>query len=103
LHFSSILEPYNHTRRIIGFDTFTGFPSIHEKDLVKHRSEHTHVGAFQTSAEIIQSLESMASIHDSNRPLGHIQKVELVAGDACETIPKYIDENPHLLTPICPQ
>jgi hypothetical protein len=95
LHFSSILEPYNHTRRIIGFDTFTGFPSIHEKDLAS--SEHTHVGAFQTSAGIMQSLEIMASIHDSNRPLGHIPKVELVAGDACETIPKYIDENPHLL------
>src|SRR6201746_1029884 len=29
---SSILEPYNHTRRVIGFDTFAGFPKIHKKD-----------------------------------------------------------------------
>ena len=25
---SSILEPTNHTRKIIGFDTFEGFPSV---------------------------------------------------------------------------
>ena len=29
---SSILEPYNFQRRVYGFDTFTGFPSIHKKD-----------------------------------------------------------------------
>jgi hypothetical protein len=32
MHCSSILEPYNHTRRVIGFDTFTGFPKPHQKD-----------------------------------------------------------------------
>ena len=29
---SSILEPTNHTRKVIGFDTFEGFPSVDEKD-----------------------------------------------------------------------
>ncbi len=29
---SSILEPYNLTRKIIGFDTFSGFPHISDKD-----------------------------------------------------------------------
>ena len=28
---SSILEPTNHTRKIIGFDTFAGFPSINDR------------------------------------------------------------------------
>src|SRR5579864_4400618 len=28
-HFSAIYEPYNHTRRIIGFDTVSGFPGVH--------------------------------------------------------------------------
>ena len=27
-----IYEPYNRHRKIVGFDTFEGFPSIHEKD-----------------------------------------------------------------------
>src|SRR5258708_9716451 len=31
-HCSTILEPYNHTRRVIGFDTFSGFPHTQEQD-----------------------------------------------------------------------
>lgn len=31
---SSIFEPANHVRKIIGFDTFEGFTSISEKDTV---------------------------------------------------------------------
>src|SRR5437667_6397021 len=29
---SAILEPENLTRRIYGFDTFDGFPAVHDKD-----------------------------------------------------------------------
>ena len=97
LHFSAIHEPYNHTRRIIGFDTFTGFPGVHEKDLVPGASEHSRKGAFQTNDSIVEELQQLAGIHDHNRPLGHIPKVELVPGDACQTIPKYVAEHPHLL------
>jgi hypothetical protein len=44
-HCSSILEPYNHTRRVIGFDTFAGFPKTHEKDTSSGTSEYLHEGA----------------------------------------------------------
>lgn len=94
---SSILEPYNHTRRVIGFDTFTGFPGIHDKDTSSGTSEYLHEGAFQTSTDIVDELNHIASIHDRNRPLGHIPKIELVQGDSCETIPQYLEQNPHLL------
>ncbi len=97
LHFSAILEPYNHTRRIIGFDTFSGFPDIHEKDVRKGSSEHLHEGALSTHAKIKAEIENLVVLHDQNRPLGHIPKVELVEGDACQTIPEYVKENPHLL------
>lgn len=97
LHFSSIYEPYNHTRRIIGFDTFSGFPTVHEKDLTTGKSEHTKIGAFETAPSIQHELETLAAIHDNNRPIGHIPKIELVAGDACQTIPDYVSKNPHLL------
>jgi hypothetical protein len=97
LHFSAIYEPYNHTRRIIGFDTFTGFPSIHAKDFTDARSVHVREGAFQTTASIVDDIEQLAKIHDANRPLGHIGKIELVKGDAEETIPEYVKRNPSLL------
>lgn len=96
-HFSAISEPYNHTRKVIGFDTFEGFPGVHEKDLQTGVSEHLKEGAFQTHNAIVEEIKSLVTIHDNNRPLGHIPKIELVVGDACQTIPQYVRDNPHLL------
>ncbi|HMF78857.1 MAG TPA: TylF/MycF/NovP-related O-methyltransferase [Bryobacteraceae bacterium] len=96
-HCSAILEPYNHTRRVIGFDTFTGFPHTDDKDTRAGTSEHLHPGGFKTGERIVGELQHLAEIHDKNRPLGHIPKIELVQGDGCETIPLYIQKNPHLL------
>lgn len=97
MHFSSILEPFNHTRRIIGFDTFAGFPGVHEKDTASGSSDHLHAEAFRISGGMKEEIGSLVELHDRNRPLGHIPKVELVAGDACETIPQYVKDHPSLL------
>ena len=96
MQFSSILEPYNYMRKVIGFDTFEGFPSIHEKDL-KGTSQYLEPGALQTADGTYGELLRLADIHDHNRPLGHLPKIELVQGDACRTMPDYIERNPHLL------
>ena len=91
---SSILEPTNHSRHIIGFDTFTGFPGIDEKDR-KGGADVAHAGAFRGSsaADIAASVD----LFDFNRPLSHLQKVEIVAGDICKTAPAYVAANPHLV------
>jgi len=96
-HFSSILEPYNHTRRVIGFDTFTGFPEVHHKDTAAGTSDHLHKHAFNIHSTIADEIAALGALHDRNRPLGHIPKVELVAGDACKTIPRYVKDHPQLL------
>lgn len=95
-HFSTICEPYNHTRKIIGFDTFSGFPSIHASDAIGD-SDDLRVGALSTHATMRDELEYLRELHDQNRPLSHVPKMELVEGDACETIPAFVDDNPHLL------
>lgn len=97
LHFSSIYEPYNHTRRIVAFDTFDGFPSVDAKDTQQGTSDHLHQQAFRISATMQDEIAALATLHDENRPLGHIPKIELVSGDACETIPRYVQEHPSLL------
>lgn len=91
---SAILEPVNLMRRIYGFDTFEGFPSISESDR-SASSEHVKIG--DLSADAKEELEQLAEIHDSSRFIGHIPKVELVKGDACKTIPDFVEDNPHLL------
>ena len=95
-HFSAIHEPYNHSRRLIGFDTFDGFPSVDAKDTAGS-SEHLHEGAFRINDSVQQELEALAAIHDRNRPIGHIPKIQLVKGDANKTIPAFVKENKHLL------
>ncbi len=96
-HLSAIYEPYNHTRRIIGFDTFSGFPSLHANDLHANASEHSVQGGLRIASGMAAEIQGLVTLHDKNRPLGHIPKVELVEGDACVTIPRYVKENPHLL------
>ncbi|WP_122074605.1 TylF/MycF/NovP-related O-methyltransferase [Pseudophaeobacter sp. EL27] len=92
---SSILEPTNHTRKIIGFDTFDGFPSVDEKDLVGNDGTLTKVGELKGSAR--GSVDEAVRVYDLNRPLSHIPKVELVQGDIAQTAPVYLEENPHLV------
>lgn len=92
--FSAIMEPTNLTRRIYGFDTFEGFPNINEKD-VSRSSEHVKTG--DLAADTYDELMGLSKIHDSTRFLGHIPKVELIKGDAIETIPTFLNENRHLV------
>lgn len=95
-HFSSIYEPVNHLRKIIGFDTFEGFPAIHEKDHAG-TSEHLQYRGLDVGIETEQDLHRSINLYDVNRLMNHIPKVEIVRGDACQTIPEYINNNPHLI------
>tara|TARA_Y100001935_G_scaffold255654_1_gene270566 strand:- start:26539 stop:27258 length:720 start_codon:yes stop_codon:yes gene_type:complete len=96
LHFSSILEPYNSSRYIVGFDTFDGFQSDNENDdKGKYRDKKLFKDFIsnQSYDEIKDSIE----IQNQNRPLNQLSKLSVVKGDATETIPKFLDENPHFL------
>ena len=90
---STILEPENLTRRIYGFDTFDGFPSLSEND--QNRHTQTHVGDLRASS--FDELVQLIATYDQDRFLGHIPKVSLVKGDIAVTAPKFIEANPHLL------
>lgn len=89
-HLSSILEPYNFNRKIIGFDTFSGFRSISEND-----GETIDESLFSDTS--LDWLSEWADIQSANRAVSHIEKIHLVPGDAVKTIPKFVTENPHLI------
>lgn len=89
-HLSSILEPFNFNRQIIGFDTFEGFRSLTDKD----DPRLTETGYSQTDYERIKQ---WGDLHDLNRAVSHIPKLELVKGDATKTIPQFVADNPHLI------
>jgi macrocin-O-methyltransferase TylF-like protien len=92
---SAILEPLNHVRRVIGFDTFEGFVRTSAKDASAAANPSAVAGAL--AADAAADIEQSAAIFDLYRPLGHIPKIELVKGDALTTIPEYVDRNTHLV------
>jgi hypothetical protein len=90
---SAVLEPTNLTRRIYGFDTFEGFPKVSSKD----QNELLDVEAGQLYADSYEELAELIEIYDSNRFLGHINKVNITKGDVTRTIPEFLEKNRHLV------
>ena len=92
---SAIHEPYNYHRRIFGFDNFEGFPELHAID--KGVSPVAFKGGLTPGYEILEELDAVIGAYDEDRPLSHIQKVQLKQGDATITIPKFVVENEWLV------
>jgi hypothetical protein len=90
---SAILEPVNWQRQIVGFDTFTGFKNLSDAD--KNTSNSEFMFEDGLSIDSYQDLQRSISLFDMNRNLGHIPKAQLIRGDVRETIPNYLEKNPH--------
>jgi hypothetical protein len=91
---SAIHEPLNHVRRIVGFDTFEGFPTISDQD---RSTASALADAADFAVDNPNELTECIRLYDLYRPLGHIPRVELVKGNALETIPQYREKTPHLV------
>jgi hypothetical protein len=93
--FSSLrgmLEPYNYNRKIIGFDTFEGFPSVDKKD-----GELVSKGDYAVVNGYEEILETILAYHESESPISHKKKFELVKGDATVTINDYLKRQPETI------
>ena len=91
---STILEPYNYHRKIIGFDTFSGFPNLSAKD---KKNKISKKNGFCPNYDSYLDLRKSIDFFDNNRFLSNKIKIELVKGDATQTIPLYLKKNKHLI------
>jgi hypothetical protein len=91
-NFRGMYEPFNYNRKIIGFDTFTGFPSTSEKD-----SSLFKCGDYGVTKDYDSYLEEILNYHESESPVQHIKKYELVKGDAVKTLEEYLKKNPQTI------
>ena len=89
-----IYEPFNRHRKLVAFDTFCGFPSIHPKD---GSSDLMRKGQLALTEDYDQHLEQVLSAHERLNPLNHLKKFELRKGDAITEIDRYFFENPHTI------
>jgi hypothetical protein len=86
-----MFEPFNRHRKIVGFDTFSGFRGMSEKDGEKCK---TTDGSFSVSPNHMEFLNLLLEANDSLNPISHLKKFELVEGDAKNTIPDYLKKHP---------
>ena len=93
--YRGIYEPYNLNRKIIGFDTFAGFPEGF--DTKDGKSDVLTKGAFGVVDGYEEYLDKLLDYHEKESPISHIKKYELVKGDACVQIDKYLKANPETI------
>lgn len=92
INLRGIYEPYNISRVIYGFDTFSGFTAIDDKDGGRSR-----LGDYATTASYEEELEKILTIHEAFCPVAHLKKFHLIKGDASATARTWMKENPHAI------
>tara|TARA_B100000989_G_scaffold71526_2_gene50134 strand:+ start:493 stop:1257 length:765 start_codon:yes stop_codon:yes gene_type:complete len=90
INLRGIYEPFNHTRKIIGFDSFAGFPNISKKD-GNHKS--LKKGSYNVTNNYFKVLENFLEIKEKELPISHIKKYDLIKGDISKTSHDYFIKN----------
>jgi hypothetical protein len=89
-----VYEPYNPHRRIVGFDTFTGFPGVTERDSSAPGAV-TH--SFALPEDYPKHLRDVLDAHEDGEHMRHIQRTIIVQGDVRDTLPRYLERNPQTI------
>lgn len=89
-----IYEPYNYNRKIVGFDTFSGFPSVHKKD---GSSDIIKRGSYGVTDQYEKYLQKILESHEKESPLAHLSKFEILKGNAPLETKKYLMAHPETI------
>lgn len=89
-----IYDAFNRHRKIVGFDTFTGFPEVTPED---GSSKMMSKGNLTLTENYYEYLTKIMEYHEQENPLSHIKKYELIKGDANIEIEMYFKEHPETI------
>lgn len=95
-NFRGIYEPYNFFRKIIGFDTFSGFSALDNEDFKLGKKEISQ-GDYSVSKGYEDFLAKVLDYHESESPIPHIKKYEIIKGDVTETLTPFLEDNPETI------
>jgi len=90
----AVYEPYNYTRKVIGFDTFTGYP---QTDFQDGMSDLAEFGGYSVGKDYEEHLTDLLDYHELENNLSHIRKYEVVKGDVNTTVNEYFQEHPETI------
>ena len=78
-----ILEPHNHTRKILGFDTFNGLTGTSSLD---GKDSRVNSGEFSTGKEYAPILKKILNAQEQKCPIPQIKKNQIIIGDVRNTL-----------------
>ena len=90
----AIYEPFEQSRRIVGFDTFSGYPELGARD---REGDTVKAGGYGIEADYRPYLQRLISYHESSNVLGDQGKHSLVEGDVTRTAPKFFEDHPETI------
>lgn len=85
----AVYEPYNYTRKVIGFDTFDGYVGYSEHDNVEFDYSLPH--------DYEKYLDQVLNYHQQENVMPHIKKYEICKGDVQITIDEYLKAHPETI------
>jgi hypothetical protein len=88
-----VLCPGDTIKRVIGFDTFTGFLDLAEADGRADAARGKVVGGW-SAGDHLSVLEGAIDLTRRDSMIPRFKRIELVRGDVRETIPRYVREQP---------
>jgi len=92
--FRGMYEPYNYSRKLVGFDTFSGFPQPSPQD---GNDPSVVESAYNVSENYPDYLERLLAYHESESPISHIKKFEIIQGDAPVKLAEYLGDHPETI------
>lgn len=87
-----IYEPFNRLRKVVGFDTFSGFVNVDDCD-----GKDMNSSSYAVTKQYEDYLDKLLSLQEKESPLPHLKKYELIKGDVCETVPQYLQDHPETI------
>lgn len=87
-----IYEPFNRLRKVVGFDTFAGFPKVSAKDGV-----NSIPGMYSVTSGYEAYLIKILDFQEQESPLSHVKKYEIVKGDASLNSHEYLKKHPETI------
>lgn len=98
LHLGEIYEPVNYGRRVYGFDTFTGFPSVSQKDIPEKKNfpEYYNAGTF-SAEKAEEDILDLFRLLDKTRKLSQLPRMNLIKGNIMETLPELLAKDKSIL------
>lgn len=90
-----IFCPTDVRKVVYGFDSFAGFPDIAAEDGAARGDIQRLAGGLSGGDTIERDLDLARRAMNADKHIRHIDRVNFVKGDMCQTIPQFVEEKGH--------